>query len=275
MEKSRTVLVLCNDPSDRQLYSVMLREQGFSVVTNGSDSSLAIIKDVLPAIVLIDLDSSPSPGRNLDPSRIIGRQALQLIRSKTGVPIICLLSERVESERMMRSMRGIVDDFMFKPIRAGEVRIRIQQILESLRTEQLLKKAYPLIERRQKERRKSCKPEAGASDSYAYFRIDDDSRQIYLEGKPLNLTHKEYELLYLLVSNPRRVFSDEELLALIWPYNPIAGENHVQQYIYRLRKKVEPDPCNPRWIITTKGFGYYLDGVEHQRKASEFNNSNE
>lgn len=259
MEKPGTVLLLCNDPANRQLYTVMLKKQGLTVVAKGLESAFTAIQDVLPTIVLIDLDSQHT----------VDRQTLQLLRSKIGAPIICLLSASDKNERVMKSMKGVIDDFLLKPVRADEVQIRIQRILDSLGTEQLFQKAYPLVERRQNERRKSRRQVVEARGCQPFFRIDNNSRRIYLEGKPLNLTRKEYELFYLLVSNPGRVFSDEEILDLIWAGNSIAGENHVQQYIHRLRKKVEPDPCNPRWIITTKGFGYCLDGVEYQHKASE------
>lgn len=269
MEKTGTVLLLCNDPANRQLYAVMLKKQGFTVVAKGLEYVFTAIQDVLPTIVLIDLDSQHTIDNDLDSQHTVNRQTLQLLRSKTGAPIICLLSASDKNERVMKSMKGVIDDFLLKPVRADEIQIRIQRILDSLGTEQLFQKAYPLVERRQNERRKSRRQVVEARGCQPFFRIDNNSRRIYLEGKPLNLTRKEYELFYLLVSNPGRVFSDEEILDLIWAGKSIAGESHVQQYIHRLRKKVEPDPCNPRWIITAKGFGYCLDGVEYQRKVSE------
>lgn len=263
-EKLETVLLVCCDPVSRRMTSVMLEKEGFAVVAGGLEYIFTEVPNVSPTIALIDLDSAQS----------INRQTLELLRSKMQIPIICLLNANDEIGSALESVKGIMNDFLLKPIQVNELLIRIKLIMDTINTEQRAQKTYPLIECRKGERRKSRQSGLEDNDSFPIFRIDDTARRIYYKENLLNLSHKEYELLYILISYPGRVFSDKEILDLIWPGNPIAGENHVQQYIHRLRKKIEPDPCNPCWIINTKGFGYYLNSLEYQREPDELQPTN-
>ncbi len=88
--------------------------------------------------------------------------------------------------------------------------------------------------------------------------IDPAGKEVRLRGKRVNLSPKEYELVSLLASEPGRVFSDREILERVWPQSHTATSKDVKQYIYLLRKKLEPDAQRPRLIVTHKGFGYKL-----------------
>jgi DNA-binding winged helix-turn-helix (wHTH) protein len=90
------------------------------------------------------------------------------------------------------------------------------------------------------------------------LQIDPIGKEVYLDDRKVELSPKEYELIRLLASEPGRVFSNHEILQNVWPKGHTATAKDVKQYIYLLRRKLEPDPKNPQWIVTVKGFGYKL-----------------
>ena len=107
-------------------------------------------------------------------------------------------------------------------------------------------------------------PENTGSDRWGVGRgdpvcVDDDAKQVRVEGKDLHLSPKEFELLSLLASRPGHVFSTEEIIASVWKQQGHATSLDVQQYVHHLRRKIERDPASPRLIRNVKGFGYLLD----------------
>lgn len=91
------------------------------------------------------------------------------------------------------------------------------------------------------------------------FQIDQRSKSVLFNGKSLNLTRKEFELFELLAQDADRVFMADEIISHLWPENSRATKSDLYQYMHLLRKKIELDPNNPRWILTVKGFGYKLN----------------
>lgn len=91
------------------------------------------------------------------------------------------------------------------------------------------------------------------------FQIDQRSKSVLFNGKSLNLTRKEFELFELLAQDVERVFMTDEIISHLWPENNRATKSDLYQYMHLLRKKIENDPNNPRWILTVKGFGYKLN----------------
>lgn len=101
------------------------------------------------------------------------------------------------------------------------------------------------------------------------FQIDQRSKSVLFNGKSLNLTRKEFELFELLAQDADRVFMADEIISHLWPENSRATKSDLYQYMHLLRKKIELDPNNPRWILTVKGFGYKLNV-----SATKFNSLN-
>ncbi|MCQ8103754.1 winged helix-turn-helix domain-containing protein [Methylomonas sp. SURF-2] len=91
------------------------------------------------------------------------------------------------------------------------------------------------------------------------FKIDHNNRCVYLKGNKIDLTPKEYELLELLSSDLNRIYTADEILNHIWPENNRATKSDLYQYMHLLRKKIEKDPNNPKWLMNIKGFGYKLN----------------
>ncbi|MGZ5050919.1 MAG: winged helix-turn-helix domain-containing protein [Methylobacter sp.] len=102
------------------------------------------------------------------------------------------------------------------------------------------------------------------------FQIDQRSKSVLFNGKSLNLTRKEFELFELLAQDADRVFMADEIISHLWPENSRATKSDLYQYMHLLRKKIELDPNNPRWILTVKGFGYKLN-VSTANKINSLN----
>jgi DNA-binding response OmpR family regulator len=113
---------------------------------------------------------------------------------------------------------------------------------------------YPCVERRQRERRQAN----SNGDHQTLFQINDRVKEVLVRGEAIDLTPKEYKLLTLLSSDPGKVFSIRMIRDTLWPGESKATATDVQQYIHRLRCKVEKDPAQPCCIQTVKGFGYRL-----------------
>jgi DNA-binding response OmpR family regulator len=90
------------------------------------------------------------------------------------------------------------------------------------------------------------------------LKIDGRQKQVFINDVPTRLSPKEYALLRLLAKEPGRVFSTDEIIAKLWPSNDRANSTDLKQYVHLLRKKIEPDPKQPSWLLTSKGFGYLL-----------------
>ncbi len=164
----------------------------------------------------------------------------------------------------------LLDDIIFKSAQKAEIYARIKWRIALCNKKKIDSEQIPFVDRRKADRRKA---EANNNNNNnnnnsltnQEFLVVESRQQIFFKDQLLDLTTKEYELLHLLVSNLGRLFSDTEILFLLWRDNPVANESYVQQYIHRLRKKIETNPCNPEWIINVKGAGYFLKDPRRNR----------
>jgi two-component system KDP operon response regulator KdpE len=189
------------------------------------EEALEAIQDRLPDLVILD---AMLPG--LD-----GFETLREIRRVSSVPVIMLTSLGGESEKV-RGLRLGADDYLAKPFNQNELVARVQAVLR--RAEQPARMPRTLIE---------------ADDELA---IDFDRGEVWLRGATIHLTATEYRLLYHLASNPGRLMTAEVLLAKVWGYEYRDEGHYVRLYISYLRRKLEPDPAHPKYILTMPGLGY-------------------
>ena len=133
------------------------------------------------------------------------------------------------------------DDYITKPFNILEVKARIKAIMR--RTGKSVKE-------------KEDKNIILKND----MKIDRQSRRVYVDGKEINLTAKEFDLLELLATNPDKVYSREELLNIVWGYEYPGDARTVDVHVRRLREKVEPNPSEPKYVYTKWGVGYYFRG---------------
>lgn len=221
------VLVAEDDVDLQGFLRETLEAEGMEVRTtvDGAGTLLAVGADP-PDIVLLDLDLP-----DLD-----GLDVLSAVRKRGDLPVIVLTGRRLEQDRVTGLERG-ADDYVVKPFSARELIARIRTVL----------------------RRTESQAET-ASDgvlSYEGLVIDRTSREVRVEGRRVELTKREFDLLAFLAGHPRRVFSRQELLSEVWGSSedwqvPATVTEHVR----RVRLKLETDPTNPRWIHNVRGVGY-------------------
>jgi two-component system alkaline phosphatase synthesis response regulator PhoP len=177
-------------------------------------------------------------------------------QSKFHAPVVCLIPvDDTDKVALIESLGA--DDFLFKPFNPREFACRVKILLR--RSEK--HHDAPSIERRSQVRRaedrKRLDDRAGTTGSSV--QIDNDKKLVWFDNRKIALTPKEYALFCLLASEPERVFSPQEIIEYLWSDCRRATASNVQQCIYMLRKKIEVDVKQPRWLITIKGFGYKLN----------------
>jgi len=129
------------------------------------------------------------------------------------------------------------DDYVTKPFSPRELVSRVKAILRRV--------AAPLAD-------------AHAVISIGDLIIDDTSRQVTMGGAPVHLTSSEYGILMLLARHPSRAFSRQAILTALWDESPVGDERAIDVHIHNMREKLEPDPKNPVYLLTVRGFGYRL-----------------
>ena len=167
-----------------------------------------------------------------------GLEVCQMIREFSDVPIIMLTAKGDDMDKILGLEYG-ADDYITKPFNILEVKARIKAIFRRNN------RNVPEQENQKEIETKGLK-------------IDVDSRRVYIDDKEVNLTAKEFELVYLLVSNPYKVYSREQLLKTIWGPSYPGDARTVDVHVRRLREKIEATPADPKYIHTKWGVGYYF-----------------
>jgi len=171
--------------------------------------------------------------------KIDGLQACMKIREFSNVPIIMLTARSEDTDKIIGLESG-ADDYITKPFNILELKARIRA---------LLRRANAAPQQKQPE---TLLLTAGG------ITLDPEQRVAVKDGEIVELTAKEYDLIELLVKNPRRVYSRENLMDLVWGYTYAGDYRTVDVHIRRLREKLEENPAAPQHILTKWGVGYYL-----------------
>ena len=169
-----------------------------------------------------------------------GLEACMEIRAFSTVPIIMLTARSEDNDKLLGFEYG-ADDYITKPFNILEVKARVKALLRRAST----------VRRQEEDDRLS-----GGG-----LTMDSASRRTWKDGAPVELTAREFDLLELLMKNPGRVYSREQLLNLVWGYEYTGEYRTVDVHIRRIREKVEADPANPTLLRTKWGVGYYFDGA--------------
>lgn len=212
-----------DDPDIRALLTRYLETEGYDVDqaadARGAYQALA---DTPPDLVLLDVMLSPDDGL----------EVLARIRKDSEMAVILLTGRGAEADRVVGLKLG-ADDYVVKPFSPAEVEARISSVLRRV------------------------KPTTMTSLSFDGLTIGLSSREVLVQGEPVVLTAKEFDLLNFLASSPRQVFSREQLLDQVWnSSSEWQSAGTVTEHIRRLRNRIETDPDHPRWIITVWGVGY-------------------
>lgn len=168
--------------------------------------------------------------------KLTGFEVCQQVREFSSVPIVMLTAKGEDMDKILGLEYG-ADDYITKPFNILEVKARIKAIIR--RTSPKPKEAAKIIEN-------------------GDMKLDCEGRRVYVAGKEINLTAKEFELLELLVVNANKVYSRENLLKLVWGNSYPGDVRTVDVHIRRLREKIEANPSEPKYVHTKWGVGYYF-----------------
>ena len=205
-----------------------LQNEGYTVIT-GSDGleAVRLVQEEKPDLVVLDVMMP-----NMD-----GMTACSKIREFSDVPIILLTAKADDMDKLMGFDCG-ADDYLTKPFNILELKARIRALLRRAGTVE------------QREQRLQRGP----------LSVDGRERVAFRNGERVELTAKEFDLIELLMRNPRRVYSRENLMNVVWGYSYSGDYRTVDVHIRRLREKLESNPAEPDHIMTKWGVGYYFKG---------------
>ena len=168
-----------------------------------------------------------------------GISAMVKIREKSNVPVI-LLTAKSEDTDIILGLNTGADDYITKPFRPVEVMARVRS---QLRRYLMLGGQTP---------KQNCFVIGG-------LELDDDAKELRVDGEPVAVTPKEYDILKLLMSHPGKVYSPDDIYRTVWQENPYCSENTVAVHVRHLREKIEIDPRNPRYLKVVWGQGYKME----------------
>ena len=226
---SRHVLVVDDEKSIVKGIKFSLEQDDMKVeVAYDGETALELAKANHYDMILLDI---MLPGFS-------GLEVCQMIREFSDVPIIMLTAKGDDMDKILGLEYG-ADDYITKPFNILEVKARIKAIFRRNNRNVPEQENQKVIETKG-------------------LKIDVDSRRVYIDDKEVNLTAKEFELVYLLVSNPNKVYSREQLLKTIWGPSYPGDARTVDVHVRRLREKIEATPADPKYIHTKWGVGYYF-----------------
>ncbi|MEK4147891.1 response regulator transcription factor [Robertmurraya sp. FSL W8-0741] len=228
------ILIVDDDPDIRNILELYLEKEGFKItsVIEGSEA-IDVLDGFSPDLIILDI---MMPG--LD-----GYETCQAIREKTDAPILFLSAKEDDFDKIL-GLRIGGDDYITKPFSPGVLVARIKAHLRRTRIS------------RQK---KNISVERNIIE-FPGLSIDLDSCLVRSRGTPITLPVKEYQLLSLLSQNVEKVYSVEQLFQLIWGEDSLGDNRTVMVHISNLRKKIEPNPAKPEYILTVRGIGYKFNG---------------
>ena len=218
-----------------------LEHDGYEVIeaTSGTEA-LENLRDRLPDLILLDVMMP----------EMDGFETLQLLREISTVPVIMLTAKGEEEDRV-RGLELGADDYITKPFSPREMVSRVRAVIRRTET--------------------PSAPSRGPIEVDERLKIDFDRREIFVEDELVKLRPTEFKLLFHLVQNAGWVVPHDQLLAKVWGYEYRDETHYLRLYVNYLRKKLEANPSDPKYILTERGVGYrFVDYKrERDRKANE------
>ena len=228
-EKSR-ILIVDDEPQIRRVLRTSLAAHGYDLRTApDGETALETFQDWPPDLVLTDL-SMPNMG---------GLELCRRLRALSQTPIL-VLSVRGEEKTKVEALDAGADDYVTKPFSMAELLARIRAALRRAGASHTDDTASSIVK---------------AGD----FLVNLETRDVTVEGREVHLTPKEYDLLVYLLRHPEKVLTHRTLLAAIWGDGSVEQNEYLRVFIGQLRKKIEPNPGTPKYILTEPWVGYRFD----------------
>ena len=225
-----------DEPHIVELVRYNLLQEGYDVAAAGDgEAALAKVRTERPDLIVLDI---MLPGTD-------GLEVCRRLRRESAVPIIMLTAKGGELERVVGLELG-ADDYVTKPFSPRELVARVRAVLR----------------RRVREVSSPTQEPVRVGGLH----LDPVTHEVTLEGRPVELTAREFELLRLLMRHPDRVFTRDFLLEHLWGHDFYGTTRTVDMHVSRLREKIEDDPSRPTYIVTVRGVGYKLRRLEPSRQ---------
>lgn len=228
------ILIVDDEANIRELIGFNLKNEGYNIITAGDGiTALKAIREEKPSLILLDL---MLPGLN-------GFEVCKEVRKDrelSSTPIIILSAKDAEFDKVLGLELG-ADDYITKPFSVRELVARVKAVI---------RRTGPAAESK--------------SVTFSNISVDFDNHEVKKEGKKIDLTLKEFNLLEILIKNKGRVMTRDFLLDKIWGYEYLGETRTVDVHIRHLRQKIEEDDKNPKIIETIRGVGYRFNPSEQR-----------
>lgn len=227
----KKILVVEDERNIVDILTFNLQREGYDTLEaldGAAGLRLALEQD--PDLILLDLMLP----------KMDGFEVCQHIREFSSVPVVMLTAKGDDMDKILGLEYG-ADDYITKPFNILEVKARIKAIMRRTSPNQHGKENPKLVED-------------------GDLKLDSESRRLFILGREINVTAREFDLLELLVLNPNKVYSREKLLNLVWGSDYPGDVRTVDVHVRRLREKIEANPSEPKYVHTKWGVGYYYHG---------------
>jgi DNA-binding response OmpR family regulator len=238
---SRKILVVEDDKDIARLVELHLQDEGYAV-TVAADGASGLRRATSDPYDLIILDLI-LPG--LD-----GLEICRRLRARPEfTPVLMLTAKSTDLDRILGLEMG-ADDYLVKPFNVRELLARVKA---------LFRRVEALAAKEEGQRQRPIR--SGG------LLVEPETRKVSVDGKPVHLTAREFELLLELCRHPGKVYTRAQLLDKVWGYSYQGYEHTVNTHINRLREKIEANPASPRYVLTVWGVGYRFGGTEDAGKG--------
>ena len=225
MTAAATILLVDDEPAIQRALGPLLRSRGYDVTIAGTGAdALRLVAEQPPDLIVLDLGLPD----------LEGTEVCRRVRLASTVPIVVLSARGAEEDKVQALALG-ADDYVTKPFGPEELLARIRVALR---------------------RRPAADVAETGTHAFGALAIDFDRRRVIRDGEEIRLTPKELELLSLLARNHDRVLTSRAILKAIWGANAVEQPEHLWTLMAQLRRKVEVDPTNPRYLVSEPWVGY-------------------
>ncbi|NCU17173.1 response regulator YycF [Pallidibacillus pasinlerensis] len=234
---NKKILVVDDEKPIADILEFNLKNDGYEVIcAYDGDEAIKLVEEHKPDLILLDI---MLPEKD-------GMEVCKEVRKKYDMPIIMLTAKDSEIDKVLGLELG-ADDYVTKPFSTREILARVKANL-----------------RRHQQVSTASQENESNEIAIGSLVIHPDAYVVSKRGETIELTHREFELLYYLAKHPGQVMTREHLLQTVWGYDYFGDVRTVDVTVRRLREKIEDNPSHPGWLVTRRGVGYYLQNPEQE-----------